>query len=76
MKGTSARATIAALLLLGVTIPAGTLRAQAQQDLYSPVIYAHQQNITMRQTIEDLELIAKVCEPEELENRVWYLPLR
>lgn len=43
---------------------------------FAGLIYAHQQNITVRQTIEDLELIAKACEPEELENRVTYLPLR
>jgi predicted nuclease of predicted toxin-antitoxin system len=43
---------------------------------FAGVIYAHQQNITVRQTIEDLELIAKACELEELENSVWYLPLR
>jgi hypothetical protein len=40
------------------------------------VIYAHQQNITVRQTIEDLELIAMICEAEELVNRVVFLPLR
>ena len=43
---------------------------------FAGLIYAHQQNITVRQTIEDLELIAKACEPEELANRVVYLPLR
>ena len=43
---------------------------------FAGVIYAHQQNITVRQTIDDLELIAKVCEAEELANRVTYLPLR
>ena len=37
---------------------------------FAGVIYAHQQNITVRQTIEDLELMAKACEPEELKNRV------
>ncbi len=43
---------------------------------FAGVIYAHQQNVTVRQTIEDLELMAKACEPEELANRVTYLPLR
>jgi predicted nuclease of predicted toxin-antitoxin system len=43
---------------------------------FAGVIYAHQQNITVRQTIDDLELIAKACEPKELENKVVYLPLR
>lgn len=43
---------------------------------FAGVVYAHQQNITVRQTIEDLELVAKACEPEELANKVIYLPLR
>jgi len=43
---------------------------------FAGVIYAHQQNITVRRTIEDLELIAKACQPEELANRVWFLPLK
>jgi len=42
---------------------------------FAGVIYAHQQNITVRQTIEDLELIAKASEPAELERKVIYLPL-
>ncbi len=43
---------------------------------FAGVIYAHQQNVTVRQTIDDLELIAKTCEPEELKNRVVFLPLK
>ena len=42
---------------------------------FAGVIYAHQQNITVRRSIEDLELLAKACEPEELANRVVFLPL-
>ena len=43
---------------------------------FAGVIYAHQQNITVRRTMDDLELLAKACEPEELENRVVFLPLK
>ena len=43
---------------------------------FGGVIYAHQQNITVRRTIDDLELIAKACEPDELVNRVLFLPLK
>ncbi len=43
---------------------------------FAGVIYAHQQNITVRRTIDDLELIAKACDLEELENRVVFLPLK
>ena len=43
---------------------------------FAGVIYAHQQNITVRRSIEDLELLAKACEPAELANRVVFLPLK
>lgn len=42
---------------------------------FAGVIYAHQQDITVSRTIEDLELIAKVFESEEMKNRVIFLPL-
>lgn len=45
-------------------------RRQRLGQAFAGVVYAHQQNITVRQTIEDLELLAKVCEPEELANSV------
>lgn len=53
----------------------GCLR-QRSDTPFAGIIYAHQQNITVRRTIDDLELIAKVCQPEELENRVLFLPLK
>ncbi len=43
---------------------------------FGGVIYAHQQNITVRRCIDDLELLAKVCDPDELVNRVVFLPLK
>jgi uncharacterized protein with PIN domain len=42
---------------------------------FAGVIYAHQMRITIGQCVHDLELIAKLAEPEELANRVEYLPL-
>jgi hypothetical protein len=39
------------------------------------VIYAHQLAITIGQCVKDLELIAKAAEPEDLINRVEFLPL-
>ena len=51
-------------------------RRQRRGQAFAGVIYAHQQNITVRRTIEDLELIAKVCERDELANRVVFLPLK
>lgn len=52
-----------------------TLRQRAGRH-FAGLICAHQKNITVRRTVEDLELIAKACEPEELANRVWFLPLK
>jgi predicted nuclease of predicted toxin-antitoxin system len=39
------------------------------------VIYIHQHNLVVGCCIEDLELIAKVYAPEDIANRVEYLPL-
>jgi predicted nuclease of predicted toxin-antitoxin system len=43
---------------------------------FAGVIYAHQLRVTIGQRIRDLELIARVGEPEEFAHRVEYLPLR
>ena len=51
-------------------------RRQQSNESFSGIIYAHQLTVTVRQCIEDLELIAKVCEPEEWVDRVEYLPLK
>lgn len=42
---------------------------------FAGVIFAEQLGITIGQCISDLELIAKVYEPEDIANRVEYLPL-
>ena len=41
---------------------------------FAGVIYAHQLGITIGQAIRDLEVIAKVLEPGEMQNRVEFLP--
>lgn len=51
-------------------------RRQRRGNSFGGVIYAHQQNITVRQSIDDLELLAKACDPQELANRVVFLPLK
>ncbi len=48
---------------------------QAQGIKFLGVIYAHQQRVNIGDCIRDLELIAKLGEPEEFTNRVQYLPL-
>ena len=51
-------------------------KRQRSGKAFAGVIYAHQQNLTVRQSIEDLELLAKACEPEELANRLVFLHLK
>lgn len=43
---------------------------------FSGVVYAHPLGVTIGQCVDDLELIAMVCDPEELANDIRYLPLR
>ena len=50
-------------------------KRQVESRDFAGVIYAHQQNISVGVCVEQLELIATVLEPKELENRVIYLPL-
>lgn len=51
-------------------------RRQAGGEHFTGVIYLHQDVLTIGQTIHDLELIAKVYEPEDMADRVEYLPLK
>ncbi len=51
-------------------------RRQEAGERFTGVVYAHQLRISIGQCIEDLELIAKVSEPEDLANRVEFLPLK
>jgi predicted nuclease of predicted toxin-antitoxin system len=48
---------------------------QTEGIAFTGVIYAHQLRITIGRCVQDLELIAKAAEAEELANRVEYLPL-
>ncbi len=51
-------------------------RRQRSGEFFAGVIYAHQLKVSVGQCIEDLELLAKVNEPEDFANRVEYLPLK
>jgi predicted nuclease of predicted toxin-antitoxin system len=42
---------------------------------FSGIVYVHQFRLTIRQMIVELEMIAKAADPEDLQNRVEYLPL-
>ena len=50
-------------------------RRQAAGIDFAGVLYGHQLNCSVGACVRDLELLAKVCEPEELRGRVEYLPL-
>ncbi len=51
------------------------VRRQRGSTSFNGLIYAHQLRISVGQCIRDLELIAKVAAPEELNNQIIYLPL-
>jgi predicted nuclease of predicted toxin-antitoxin system len=51
-------------------------RRQREAIPFAGVIYVHPLAITIGPCIQDLELLAKVLEPEEFANRLEYLPLR
>ena len=46
-----------------------------QDKHFAGIIYAHQLRTTIGRCVNDLELIANVAEPEEMANRVEFLPL-
>jgi len=50
-------------------------RRQRQSLLFSGIVYAHPLAVSIGKCIADLELIAKVMEPSDMENRLFYLPL-
>jgi hypothetical protein len=41
---------------------------------FAGVVYAHQLAVSIGQAVRDLELIAKTLEPEDMLNRVEYIP--
>jgi hypothetical protein len=49
---------------------------QRRGEHFAGIVYAHQLRVSIAGCIRDLELIAKVCEPEDLADRIEYLPLR
>ena len=50
-------------------------RSQQEGVNFAGIIYAHQKSVTVGDCIRDLEIIAKVNQPEDLANCVQYLPL-
>ena len=50
-------------------------RRQVEGRPFFGVIYAHQLRLTIGACVHDLELIARAAEPQDLANRVEFLPL-
>ncbi|HAX77752.1 MAG TPA: hypothetical protein DCY88_18420 [Cyanobacteria bacterium UBA11372] len=50
-------------------------RRQIESINFAVVIFARRTRVTIGNCIRDLEIIAKLSEPEECANRVQYLPL-
>ncbi len=50
-------------------------RRQREGTPFCGVIYAHQLRVSIGRCIQDLEIIAKVGEPEDVRNGVIFLPL-
>jgi hypothetical protein len=48
---------------------------QREEDRFSGLIYGHQLAATIGKYVLDLELVCKVLEPEDMVNRIEYLPL-
>jgi predicted nuclease of predicted toxin-antitoxin system len=51
-------------------------RRQQSGETFAGIIFAHQMRVTTGECVADLELIAKAYEPEDMMNRVEFLPLR
>lgn len=50
-------------------------RRQRGGQVFCGVIYTHPLRLTIGQCLQELDLLASVCEPNELSSRVEYLPL-
>jgi len=50
-------------------------RRQRDGTPFAGVVYAHQLSVTIGVCVRDLELVAEAANPEDLANRVVYLPL-
>jgi hypothetical protein len=43
-------------------------------DTFTGVIYSHQLSSPIGRCIEDLEIIAKICEPKDMLNQIEFIP--
>ncbi len=54
---------------------AEAVRRQRRGAAFASIVYAHQLRGTIRQCVDDLELIAKAADPADLVNQIVFLPL-
>ena len=50
-------------------------RRQAASESFAGVVFGRQLDLTVGRMVRDLELIAKACDPADMESRVEYVPL-
>jgi predicted nuclease of predicted toxin-antitoxin system len=50
-------------------------RRLATGEPFAGVVYVHQQRLSIRQRIDDLEILAKLLDPTDMMNQVKFLPL-
>jgi hypothetical protein len=50
-------------------------KRQRGGDSFYGLVFGHQLRVSLGTCVGDLELIAKGCEPSDMANRIWYLPL-
>ncbi len=53
----------------------GSLRVGESEREFAGIVYGHQLQLTIGQAVRDLKLAAEVLEPNDICNRVQYLPL-
>ena len=41
---------------------------------FAGLVYTHQLSVTIGQAVRDLELIAKVLDPQDMRNRIEFIP--
>lgn len=56
-------------------LPIEASRRQAEEIYFAGVVYGRQGDVSIGDCVRDLELIAKVCDLEDVCNRIHYLPL-
>jgi hypothetical protein len=76
LRGISDKELLDRANLLGRVLFSQARRRQGNNEFFSGLIYAHPLKITIGRCIEELELLAKILEPEDFYNQIIFLPLK